>query len=187
MHGVQLIRYFAGVVLFFFLGTYFFLFPVQVLKVESKDLALAPFGYTYKGKEFSGVVYDFYPNSKISKLTFIYKGKRHGPDIQWHVNGQRFIEQHYHHGQEVGQHKAWYEDGSVKYFKNFREGLPHGEFYEWHNSGQLAQFVVYENGKELAAKSWTAGGKPFYNYVWYKDQTIGLRGDTFCSPVKKRL
>ena len=184
---MQLIRYFAIFAFLFLTAAYIFFAPVRLVKEGAKGLTLAAFGYSFGEKQFSGVVYDTHQDSQLARITFLLHGKRHGPELQWYANGQRFIERYYRQGLEVGTHKAWYEDGSVKFLKNFHAGLPHGEFYDWHPNGQLAQFVVFENGKEVAAKSWTAGGKPFYNYVWHGEQTIGLRGDTFCSPLKKRL
>ncbi len=186
MHRLQLV--FAA----FFLvlsaavvAVYLHLAPIQIVDEFDRELELATLGYNYRGQAFTGIVYHFLKPFSLERLTFIYKGKRHGADIAWFDNGQRSIERHYDHGLEVGEHKAWYQDGSVKYFKSFVEGVAHGEFFDWHSNGQLAQFILFDHGREVAAKSWTAGGKPFYNYLWDGNSRIGLQGDRFCSPKKR--
>jgi hypothetical protein len=158
---------------------------IHFVRSSERQLALAPWGYNYAGRPLTGIVFDTFSKLNLSRLEFIFNGKREGISIQWFENGQRSIERHYAHGLETGVHKAWYEDGSVRSLKTFAEGLPNGEFFEWHSNGTLAQYVVYDHGRELRAKSWTAGGKPFYNYVWRDQARIGLEGDRFCSP--KRL
>ncbi len=158
---------------------------VQVAEWNSPDLRRIPLGYEYKSKPLTGLVYEFYPGKKLAKLGFLYKGKRQGPEIYWYNNGQRWVERHYQAGLDEGIHKVWYADGKVKSLKHFIKGVPHGEFYEWHDNGNIAQFIEYDHGKEIVAKSWTGGGKPFYNYVWRDGTRIGLEGDTYCSP--KRL
>lgn len=159
---------------------------IRVVDVDSKSLSVVPNGFHFLQEPFSGAVYSWQGNH-LSSLVFVVNGLRHGPDLQWYANGQRFIERHYEFGNESGLHKAWYEDGQVRSLKSFKNGLAHGEFFEWHSNGQPSQLIVYENGKEVAAKSWTAGGKPFYNYVWYNGSRIGLEGDRFCLPPPKKL
>lgn len=159
--------------------------PIRFVSENDRALALAPFGYTYQAKPFTGIVYNISRQWRPLRLTFVSDGKLNGADIHWYDNGQRSIERHYAAGMESGEHKAWFQDGAVKFFKTFVAGVPHGEFYEWHSNGQLAQYVLFDHGKELAAKSWTAGGKPFYNYVWDENFRIGLQGDRFCSPRKR--
>jgi len=158
--------------------------PFRVVNERSPYLRLAPFGFSYQGAPLTGMIYGFHDAWRVSRFTMLKQGKLHGVDQQWYLNSQQSIERHYEDGLEVGVHKAWYEDGKVRFLKNFVKGVAHGEFYEWHENGQLAQFVIYDFGREVAAKSWTAGGKPFYNYVWDKQKPIGLRGDTYCSPRK---
>lgn len=168
----------------FFVAALFLSFgSIRFVPENSPDLKMIPFGYSYKGGQFTGAIFSF-SDWKLSRLTLIWSGLRHGPDIQWYPNGQRFIERHYRYGKEFGTHKAWYENGRVKSLKVFKAGVPDGEFFDWHPNGQVAQFVVFKAGREVAAKSWTSGGKPFFNYVWSDQKTIGLQGDSFCSPPR---
>ncbi len=159
---------------------------VRLVKSGAKDLTVVPMGFQFNQKPLTGAVY-IWEAGRLSSLILVWNGLRHGPDIQWYANGQRFVERHYRHGMEWGIHKAWYEDGSVRSLKSFEGGQAHGEFFEWHSNGQPSQFIVYDHGKEIAAKSWSAGGKPFYNYVWRNGSRIGLEGDRFCLPPQKQL
>lgn len=149
---------------------------------SSPELQVTPEGYTYRGKPFGGIIYILRDNFWPTKIALFYQGKRHGAEIHWYPNGQRWIERQYEEGREKGTHMAWYPDGSVKYIKHFHQGKPHGDFMDWHSNGTLSQFVRYEHGREIAAKSWTAGGKPFYNYTWRNGERVGIEGDSFCSP-----
>lgn len=162
-------------------------FPVRVIRDGDRALSLTALGFNYQGQGFTGIVFDTFGGFQLSKLIVIVRGERHGPDLQWFSSGQRFVERHYRNGMESGIHKAWFENGAVRFFKTFKDGVPDGEFFEWHANGQLAQYVLYRNGQEIAAKSWTAGGKPFYNYVYHEARPIGLQGDTFCAPKIKSL
>jgi antitoxin component YwqK of YwqJK toxin-antitoxin module len=184
MHRLQLIVILALAVL---AVLYVSVGPIRLVPIHSAGLALAPYGYSYVGKPFTGVVYERGSGYHLLMFTTVYKGLRHGPDIQWYASGNRFIERHYYYGRATGVHKAWFENGRIRSFKTYRNGEPDGEFYEWHSNGQLAQFILYRQGKEVAAKSWTAGGKPFYNYVWNEGRPVGLQGDAFCSPRKRKL
>lgn len=159
----------------------------KVVSLSSSRISMSAFGYLYDQKPFSGLIYQKRAGFGLSRLLSIKEGLRHGFDYQWYDNGQMFIERHYVGGFEDGEHKAWYEDGSVRSYKVFKNGLANGDFFEWHSNGKLAQYIRYKDGTELAAKSWTSGGKPFYNYVWKQEETVGIRGDRFCSPPKKRL
>lgn len=180
---MQLIKKIAVVLCF--LGITFFILSGFVINESDPSLKISTKGYEYNGKIFTGVVLQKYSLLQPARVFVLYNGKQHGPDIQWYPNGTRFIERHYRNGQEVGEHKAWFENGSVQFYKKFIDGNADGEFFIWHANGQLAQYILYNKGVELAAKSWTAGGRPFFNYVWSDGKTIGLKGDSFCSPKKK--
>ena len=183
----MLVKIFAAVGLAgLLLGATVWLGNVRLIAADSQELALAHLGFRYNQEPFTGAVYSF-ANKKLLALVFVWKGLRHGPDIQWYENGKRFVERHYRYGIEFGVHKSWHEDGSAKSLRSFEAGAPHGEYFEWHKNGHPSQLIVFNHGKEVVAKSWTSGGKPFYNYVWRDGSRIGLEGDRFCSPLKNRL
>lgn len=174
-------RMLKALLLFFSFGlaTYGALY-VRVIDWNSARSKRVPFGVTYEGRPFSGITYQW-TKGRLTKLAFHLHGKRHGGEWQWNIDGQILIERHYHWGQEDGEQLSWYPDGKPRTFKYFSKGKLEGEAYEWHSTGSLAQVVSYRNGEEWGAKSFTAGGKPFYNYVWHDEKRIGLSGDRFCS------
>lgn len=157
---------------------------IQVISLSSKDLKVVPKGFLYKNKVFSGLIYDFHSTGMLSALGFAIRGQKHGPEIQWYPSGQRFIQRNFYLGEPAGTHYSWYENGAAQSVKEFSNGVPNGEFFDWHHNGQLSQFIKYQQGQEISAKSWTSRGKPFYNYVWSNGQRKGLEGDSFCSPTK---
>jgi hypothetical protein len=159
-------------------------FEFRIVNQNSPNLALAAFGYSYQGAPLTGLVLDFVSWHQLRKFVFVFEGTLHGPEITWYDNGQRWTERHYYFGQEHGVQKAWYPNGQAESLKNFDHGVAEGDFFGWYQNGILSQYVKYENGREIVAKTWTGGGKPFYNYVWNGNNRIGLQGDRFCSQPK---
>lgn len=158
--------------------------PFHFVRESEEGLSPASFGYSFQGAPFSGVIFGYHSTGGLSRLSMVFKGKNHGMDLRWFPNGQRSVERYYRDGLETGTHKTWYEEGKPKSLKTFDSGKAHGEHYEWHPNGQLAQFARFDRGAEVAAKSWTSGGKPFFNYVWKDQARLGLLGDSFCTPAK---
>lgn len=182
MHRLQLRKHAGKIFLAFLGGAGFCYLASFAVPQASPELEVTPLGYRYRGRPFTGLTYVLYPSRLPAKLAFFRSGKRQGPEIHWYRNGQRWMERHYDEGLEVGTHKVWYPDGAVKSLKQFSQGMPHGDFLDWHSNGVPALFIHYEKGTEVTAKSWTAGGKPFYNYLWREGRRVGLEGDAFCSP-----
>ena len=163
------------------------LYPLRIVSLQSKSVAMSSEGYVLNGKIFSGLLYQLSQENRLLRMLTVHKGRLHGFDIQWYPNGQRFVEKYYRDGREVGVHKSWYANGNVQYYKTFQDGVAHGDFFEWHTNGQVSSFIKYDQGAEVAVKTWTFKGKPFYNYVWSKNSKVGLQGDKFCAPRKKVL
>jgi antitoxin component YwqK of YwqJK toxin-antitoxin module len=156
----------------------------QITKLNSKDLSVKAFGFDFKKKPFTGLIYNVNEQKNIDKIIFILNGLRHGSEIHWYENGQRWVERNYKLGLEEGLQKTWYPDGTPFSFKSFKDGQPNGEFFEWFKDGKISSFVKYVNGTEVVAKTWTGSGKPFYNYTWKNKERIGLLGDRYCTKLK---
>ena len=133
-----------------------------------------------RGQKFSGWIFSFYSRFNIRSISRYQNGLKDGREIFYYENGQKWSEQFFQAGLPHGQSRGWFKNGSPRFTKEYLLGMNVGEYWAWHDNGQLAYFVKYNSGQEIAYKSWTAFGKPFYNYVWQGQQKTGLKGGAFC-------
>ena len=81
--------------------------------------------------------------------------------------------------------KLWYRDGKVQALKNYVNGLADGEFWGWHHNGEVSDYHVFKAGKQTIYKSFISDGKPFYNFVFDGNKTVGLKAGSFCKTKKR--
>lgn len=150
------------------------------------DLALLKSGGDIRqgDQPFTGVVVQVFSPLQIKKLAFYWQGKKNWNEYFWHSNGQLAEVRSYTNGTPIGKHRGWHPDGRVKYYKEYVNGQPVGEGWSWHGNGQVATYIRYSQGEEVAFKSWTNDGKPFYNHVWDQGRKVGYEGGGFCKPRK---
>lgn len=134
----------------------------------------------FKGKNVSGWIYSFYSPLRLRRVAGYRNGKKHGREVLYFENGQKWSEQWFDSGKPDGLSRGWYKDGKPRFTRNYKNGVSVGEYWAWHDNGQLSYFVKYASGKEVAFKTWSYFGKPFYNYVWQNNYKIGLKGGAFC-------
>ena len=129
---------------------------------------------------FTGWVLSFYTGFKIQSLVPFWKGEKHGLEIRWHSNGQRWLERPFQYGKMHGTHRGWYPDGKVLFSRDYVDDVDHGEYWAWHPNGQVSNFVRFDRGVEKAVKSWASFGAVHYNYVTGDNERIGVQGGQYC-------
>ena len=66
-------------------------------------------------ESFSGLVIDKYKSGQYRLEGYLRKGKWDGLVTEYYENGQKKVEGTFKGGKEVGSHKRWNKDGSVKF------------------------------------------------------------------------
>ncbi len=87
---------------------------------------------------FSDQSFNFQVVDLKSPNIFVLQGLRHGPEIYWYEDGQRWNERNYRYGKENGLQKSWHRDGRPMTLKNFKEGIYDGDFFEWFSDGRIS-------------------------------------------------
>ena len=138
------------------------------------------------GLPYTGFVFEFGPKWSLKSWVPYVMGKKWGREIHWHPSGQRWLEREYVKGVPQGQFKGWHANGKAQMLMHYVNGNIDGERWTWHANGQVAEYALFKDGKEIAAKAWIADGKPFYNYVYQKGVKVGIKEGEFCRVTPKR-
>lgn len=155
-------------------------FYYVVIEESDRDFTHIGYGYQYKGRPFTGVLYRMHKDDSLAMIAFFWKGHREGTERFWYDNGAVFSVQPYKDGLPHGDWKQWYANGRVKSLRHYERGNIDGESWGWHENGQVSDFNVNINDKEVTHKSWVSDGTPFYNYVARNEERVGMRGGEFC-------
>lgn len=113
-----------------------------MLRVNEEDEELVnlddyePF-YEYKGKLFTGIIYE-----ETSE-------------------GQVIEEQTFLNGKLDGVSRSWYNDGELISEQYFKEGKAHGWYHSWHNhsKNKLADSILFEEGESVQYQKWAEDGR----------------------------
>lgn len=102
---------------------------------EDEDLVnLDDYGafYEYKGKLFTGIIYEETPEGQV-------------------IEEQTFL-----NGQLDGISRSWYNDGELISEQYFKEGKAHGWYRAWHHhpTNKLATSILFEKGEAVKYQKW---------------------------------
>ena len=109
----------------------------------------------YKGKTFSGQIFENYKNN----------------NLKYEVN--------YLNGKMEGKHEGFYKNGFKKYLHSHKNGYENGYFEYFHNNGKISQKGITENGKTKEIESFKRNGKAckkclnFYDFVGFSLGGLG--------------
>ena len=106
----------------------------EAVDVESLDFRDI---YYHDDKPYSGWAKEMsiYDSGQAKLLMRLKDGKRDGPSITWHENGQKSGE------------------GTLK------DGRPHGLWMAWHENGQKALEGTFKDGEEVSVTYWNSTGE----------------------------
>jgi hypothetical protein len=154
--------------------------PVVITNHQDAKISLAPFGYSFEGRKFTGVLFSTHVNKKLKRLSFVLNGKLHFKDIHWYSVGQTQLVVNYWLGLNEGFKKVWYHTGEPRSISYYENGKRHGEAWGWFPDGQTREFSYHERGREVVIRSFTSNSKPFHNWVRTEKGIEGLKGDRNC-------
>lgn len=155
----------------------------RIVNLNHSKVAVAPFGFSYDNRPFSGLVYRQDSHGQLTRLAFVLRGHLHLWEAQWYNSGQIRELSSYSYGLEHGPQKIWFPNGSPKAHSVYNQGKRIGESWGWYENGEVKNFALHNEGEEVIIRSFTSTDKPFHNYVHTIDGLIGLRGDRKCDPA----
>lgn len=161
-----------------------YLFYFHTVSFTDKRFQYSNLGTTLEGKAFTGMSYQLHGNKQLYKIQFFINGKQVETEHRWYSNGVKWQEAQYKDGNLHGTLKVWYRDGKVRMLRSYIDGEAHGEFWGWHPNGVVSEYHKFEMGKQIIYKSFISDGKPFYNYVFRDNKTVGLKAGDFCKTKK---
>lgn len=140
----------------------------------------------YQNKLFDGLLVAKYDDVSYRMKLQYKEGRKDGFEKQWYLNGQLSQNRNYSQGIKIGNHLAWWQDGTNKFDYHFNEkGEYEGSRKEWYQNGQLVRDFNYSNGKEIGGqRMWTTTGKIRANYEVKNGERFGLIGLKKCYTVK---
>ena len=100
-----------------------------------------------ESEPYSGWVKEKYDSGQANTLMLFKDGKRDGPIVTWHENGQKKYEGTSKDGIGIGPATWWHENGQTCREATFKEGKPDGPWTMWHENGQKQVEATYKNGK----------------------------------------
>jgi len=141
----------------------------------------------FEGKQYSGIVNEFYEDENIKSKSEYYQGKRHGFFLGWYRNGEQWFERFYIKGLKSGVHKGWYKNGVQMFEYHFNnKGVYHGVVKDWYTNGMLTKYFNFVQGKESGSqKMWDLKGKLRANFYTINGERHGLIGLKKCVSVLK--
>ena len=139
----------------------------------------------YNKVPFKGLLVEYYSVEDLKSVIEYVDGKKQGYERHRFKNGSLAMERFYRNGFKTGIHKAWWENGTLKFEYHFNDkGEFHGQVNEWSPSGQLYMSFNYKNGKEVGSQRlWKVDGSIKANYEVINGERFGLIGLKKCYTV----
>jgi antitoxin component YwqK of YwqJK toxin-antitoxin module len=108
-----------------------------------------------------GPMIAFHKNGQPAYMGEARKGSPWGKMLQWHANGNLFEESHWNEHGLTGVHKTWHVNGQLLAESTLdEEGHTHGSKRSWHENGQLESDADYEHGSlSERFRAWHENGK----------------------------
>ena len=109
----------------------------------------------YDMKPINGVLY-----SELGDMGMYVNGKRDGLHRAWYEDGQLRYERNFKDGKYEGLHRVWYENGRLKYESNYKDGKTNGLCRDWYEDGQLMIEYNFKDDRLISEKCFDEEGEP---------------------------
>jgi antitoxin component YwqK of YwqJK toxin-antitoxin module len=154
---------------------------MQYYNAAETDI-IAKRGITMNGTTpVTGIVFLLDDKGDTVHVTSYVKGKQHGAERHYHLNGQLKSVRYYVNGWKQSVHQGWYNTGAPEFVYHYRDDMFEGNQKEWMPSGQLYSDLNYERGQESGSQRvWYASGKIKTNYIIKNNRRYGLLGTKNC-------
>ena len=183
---VQSVNRLLLIVLVFFIGCS----PNSKLVIheESKDFDSFSKQTNYKGRVFSGIVYNTNEDRDTVLIGEYKNGHKHGVWKTFYPNGSLKERRFYKKGLKVGLYEGFYNDGAKNFVFMFKNGEYNGTNSLWAKDGQLIEEFNYKMGREFGSqKVWYLDGKIKSNYIIKNNRRYGLLGTKNCTNVSEEV
>ncbi|MDO7174168.1 toxin-antitoxin system YwqK family antitoxin [Mariniflexile sp. AS56] len=160
----------------------------NVYVVKSKAIKIHELYYV-AGSEYSGHLYELYPESTDTLLVESYHlGLRDGVSKKWYEGGVLMESRFYSEGKKDGEQISFWENGLKRFVYTAKNDAYEGALQEWNSEGGLFHLGNFENGREEGAqKLWYDNGKIRANYVIKDGKRYGLLGTKNCVNVSDSI
>lgn len=143
----------------------------------------------YKGKKFTGYLYEMYPKSNDTMFVNFYsEGKKDGVWRKLYPSGKLKEIRYYKRGLKEGKYIGFFRNGNKSFEYNFRNGEYDGEYKVWRADKMLLRVSNYKNGYEHGQqKIWYPDGRIKSNYIIKNGRRYGLLGIKNCVNVSDSI
>ena len=136
-------------------------------QVDVSELTMGSDGLMYLSNEtvpFTGKSEERHSNNQLKRLITFKQGKRRGPFVLYHDNGQKKLEGYYKYRKPVldGSIETYHRNGNSYQYASIYRGVIDGSYYEHDSEGLLLKDRYYYMGTfmDLASE-----GEPINGYV----------------------
>ncbi|MEN9686305.1 MAG: hypothetical protein RLZZ28_2091, partial [Bacteroidota bacterium] len=132
-------------------GWFYFFYPNGILSSTGR--------YLVNRKE--GLWLAYHPNGYIKDSVLYDAGEKTGAELSWHDNG--FPEDSIAHKADgTAVSVSWYDNGNISAAGRLNTGNQfHGKWRYYHKNGQVSADEIYDNGKLISRKYFSAEGNNF--------------------------
>ena len=137
-------------------------------QVDVSELTMGSDGLMYLSNEtvpFTGKSEERHSNNQLKRLITFKQGKRRGPFVLYHDNGQKKLEGYYKYRKPVldGSLETYQRNGNSSQYASIYRGVIDGSYYEQDSEGLLLKSRYYFMGTFVDLAS---DGEPI-NDVWF--------------------
>lgn len=158
--------------------------PNVLVAVSAKEIKNDNGTWLYNKEKFNGYLIEKKNNQLISKLPII-DGKENGIGYGWFENGKLKYQRQYLNGDREGNHFGWFENGRVAFVNKFHNDKYEGPQITYYPNGQKGQWINYRNGyEEGKQKYWNKKGRLINNFTVKNGKLYGVIGRFDCMSVK---
>jgi antitoxin component YwqK of YwqJK toxin-antitoxin module len=129
--------------------------PADLKKIPTtKKMVKKEGNWTIKGATtpYSGQFINYFMNGKKQAEGVLKNGRMHGRMNSYYQDGSIRYYRDYAAGNENGESKEFFKNGKVHQEGNFKNGDEDGTWKEWYSTGQLKRQTEFKEGKVIPTK-----------------------------------
>ena len=161
---------------------------VLMIHEGSNDLDLFKINITYRGKVYSGMIYNTNNMGDTISIGEYKNGLKNGLWKKFYSNGRLKEKRSFKNGLKVGLYEGFYNNGAKNFVFNFKNGEYNGTNRLWAKNGQIIEEFNYVDGLEKGSqKVWYLNGRIKSNYIIKNNRRYGLLGTKNCTNVSEEV
>jgi antitoxin component YwqK of YwqJK toxin-antitoxin module len=101
-------------------------------------------------------------------------GTKHGPWVEWRIDGSKRLEVTFEEGELHGPSLAWYANGEVEAVQEYRHTQPHGTWGRWYSNGQRRSKGQWVDSQPVGTHTtWYPDGAKQSEELWIDGTPVG--------------